>query len=54
MTINEYALKIKCIFESFASINTYVEDDDLVSICLNGLARDTKPFKTSITAIFGI
>lgn len=48
MTINEYALKIKGIVESLASINVFVEDDDLVSIYLNGLSKEYKPFKTSI------
>jgi len=26
-----------------------VDDDDLVSVCLNGLGKEYKPFKTSIT-----
>jgi hypothetical protein len=50
MSINEYSLKIKGIVESLASINVYVDDDDdLVSICLNGLGKEYKPFTTSIT-----
>jgi hypothetical protein len=49
MSINEYSLKIKGIVESLASINVYVDDDDLVSICLNGLGKEYKPFETSIT-----
>jgi hypothetical protein len=48
MSINEYSLKIKGIVESLASINVYVDDDDLVSVCLNGLGKEYKPFKTSI------
>ncbi len=39
MSINEYSLKIKAIVESLASINVYVDDDDLVSVCLNGLGK---------------
>ncbi len=48
MSINEYSLKIKGIVESLASINVFVDDDDLVSFCLNGLGKEYKPFKTSI------
>jgi len=49
MSINEYSLKIKGIVESLAFINVYVDDDDLVNVCLNGLGKEYKPFKTSIT-----
>jgi hypothetical protein len=48
MSINEYSLKIKGIVESLASINVSVDDDDLVNVCLNGLGKEYKPFKTSI------
>ncbi len=48
MSINRYSLKIKGIIESLASINVFVDDDDLVSVCLNGLGKEYKPFKTSI------
>jgi hypothetical protein len=40
MSINEYSLKIKGIVESLASINVSVDDDDLVSVCLNGLGKE--------------
>jgi hypothetical protein len=49
MSIDEYSLKIKGIVESLASINVFVDDDDLVNVCLNGLGKEYKPFKTSIT-----
>jgi hypothetical protein len=49
MSINEYSLKIKGIVKSLASINVFVDDDDLVNVCLNGLGKEYKPFKTSIT-----
>ncbi len=49
MSINEYSLNFKGIVESLASINVSVDDDDLVSVCLNGLGKEYKPFKTSIT-----
>jgi len=48
MSINEYSLKIKGIVESLASINVSMDDDDLVNVCLNGLGKEYKPFKTSI------
>jgi hypothetical protein len=48
MSIYEYSLKIKGIIESLASINVFVDDDDLVNVCLNGLGKEYKPFKTSI------
>jgi len=49
MSINEYSLKIKGIVESLASIKLSVDDDDLVNVCLNGLGKEYKPFRTSIT-----
>jgi hypothetical protein len=49
MSTNEYSLKIKGIVESVASINVSVDDDDLVGICVNGLGKEYKPLKTSIT-----
>ena len=46
--MNEYALKIKGIVESLASIGISVEDDDKVEVCLRGLTPAYKQFKTSI------
>ena len=48
LTVNEYALKIKGIVESLASIGVAVEDDDKVEVCLRGLTPAYKQFKTSI------
>ena len=48
LTVNEYALKIKGILESLASIGVVVEDDDKVEVCLGGLTPTYKQFKTSI------
>jgi hypothetical protein len=45
MSINEYSLKIKGIVESLASINVFVDDDDLVSVCLNGLGKGIQAFQ---------
>ena len=48
LTVNEYALKIKGIVESLASIGVAVEDDDKVEVCLRELTPTYKQFKTSI------
>ena len=48
MSNNDYALKIKGIMESLASIGVVVEDDDKVEVCLRGLGPSYKQFKTSI------
>ena len=48
MSISDYALKIKGICESLASINVVVDDDDKVEVCLRGLTPQYKSFKTSI------
>jgi hypothetical protein len=45
ISINEYSLKIKGIVESLASINVFVDDDDLVSVCLNGLGKGIQAFQ---------
>ena len=50
MSINNYVLKLKEVADALGSIRTSVDDDDLVSIVLNGLADDKKwkPFATSV------
>ena len=48
MSVNEYALKIKSICESLASINVKLEDDGKVEIFLRRLGSQYKSFKTSI------
>ena len=40
-----YALKIKSICESLASINVKVEDDDKLEVCLRGLGPQYKSSK---------
>ncbi len=37
LSINDYTLKIKGIYESLASIGVTVEDDDKVEVCFHGL-----------------
>ncbi|WP_353623129.1 hypothetical protein, partial [Escherichia coli] len=48
LTINEYSLKVKGIADALASIGSPVEDDDLVSVTLNGLGKEYDQFRTSI------
>ena len=50
MSINDYVLKIKEVADALGSIGASVDDDDLVSTVLNGLADDKKwkPFATSV------
>ena len=50
MSINNYVLKIKEVADALGSIGASIDDDDLVSIILNGLADDKKwkPFATSV------
>ena len=50
MLMNDYALKIKQVFDAMGSIGAPRDDDDLVSAVLNSLKDDEKwkPFSTSI------
>ena len=50
MSINDYYMKVKKIADALASIRSPVEDDDLVSMTLNGLGgKDYAQFRTSIS-----
>ena len=48
LNINEYSLKVKGLADSLASIGAPVDDEDLVSVTLNGLRREYAQFRTSI------
>ena len=48
ISINEYVLNIKGVIESVGSKNVCGEDDDLVSVYLNGLIKDYMQFKISM------
>ncbi|MCO5583770.1 hypothetical protein L7F22_037684 [Adiantum nelumboides] len=48
LSMNDYTLKIKALFESISSIGVAVDDDDKVEACLRGLGNAYKQFKTSI------
>ena len=38
VSIGNYTLKIKELCDSFGSINVHIDDDEMVQICLGGLA----------------
>ena len=48
LSINEYAMKVKGLADSLGSIGAPVDDEDLVSVTLNGLGREYAQFRTSI------
>ena len=48
LSINEYAMKVKGLADSLGSIGAPVDDEDLVSVTLNGLGREYAQFQTSI------
>ncbi len=48
MNISDYSTKVKNLADVFASIRTHVDDEDLVTMSLNGLGKDYSQFRTSI------
>ena len=48
MSINEYFTKLKGLVYSLGSIGALVDDEDLVSMILNGLRREYAQFQTCI------
>ena len=48
LSINDYSLKVKGLVDALASIGSPVEDNDLVSVTLNGLSKEYDQFRTSI------
>ena len=48
MAICDYALTIKSICESLASIDITIDDEDRPKVCLSGLRPQYNIFKTSI------
>ena len=49
--VNDYILKIKEISDALGSIGVEVEDDDLVSVALNGL-KDNESWKSFSTSVY--
>ena len=48
MTMTDYTTKIKEIFDALGSINVTVDEDELVHICLSGLAPRYGPIQIVI------
>ena len=48
LSINEYSLKVKGLADSLGLIGEPIDDEDLVSMSLNGLGREYAQFQTSI------
>jgi hypothetical protein len=48
MNINDYSTKVKNLVDVFASVGTFIDDEDLVAMTLNGLGKYYSQFRTSI------
>ncbi len=48
MNINDYSTKVKNLADVFAFIGTFIDDEDLVAMTLNGLGKYYSQFRTSI------
>ena len=48
MSVADYTARIKEICDSLASINVIVEEDEIVQVCLGGLASKFKAFRTAV------
>ena len=44
----DYTCRIKEIYDSLASINVTVEEDEMVQVCLGGLASKFGAFRTAV------
>ena len=48
MSMADYTSKIKEIYDSLSSINVTVEEDEMVQVCLGGLASKFGSFRTVV------
>jgi hypothetical protein len=48
MNISDYSTKVKNLADVFASIRTFIDDEDLLAVTLNGLGKNYRQFRTSI------
>jgi hypothetical protein len=48
MNINDYSTKVKNLVNVLASIVALVDDEDLVTVTLDGFRKDYSQFRTSI------
>ena len=49
-TVSDYTAKIKSICDSLGSININIDDDEMVQICLGGLAPRFGAMRTAVLA----
>ena len=50
MSVTDYTAKIKSICDSLGSINVNIDEDEMVQVCLGGLAQRFNPLRTAILA----
>ena len=50
MVVSDYTAHIKNICDSLSSININIEEDEMVQVCLGGLAQRLDPIRTEILA----
>ena len=50
MSVSDYTAKIKSICYSLCSINVKIDEDEMVQVCLGGLAQRFNPLRTTILA----
>jgi hypothetical protein len=48
MNISDYFTKVKNLTDVLASIGAPIDDEDLMTVTLNGLGKDYSQFRTSI------
>ena len=48
MSVTDYTTKVKEIYDAIESINVTVDEDEIVQICLDGLAQRYGPIRTAI------
>ena len=51
MSIDSYTLKIKELCDSLGSINVNIDDDEMVQICLSGLAPRFDAIRSAVLAM---
>ena len=50
MSVTDYTAKIKSICDSLGSINVNIDEEEMVQVCLGGLAQRFNPLRTAILA----
>ena len=48
MSVANYTTKIKEIYDSLASVNVNVEEDEMVQVCLGGLTSKFRAFRMAV------